>query len=197
MPPSTFHLCLALAICWLATIPQAHAQTASGGGLNEKARLQMEALRQEKESLTPAQRKIHTQLLHAARQAATGVAVAGVPSLHPNVALEADGRVKVKIKADVTEELLGVIKAQGGTVIASFPAVPRHLCHPAAGEPGTVAANPRWSSSTPRPRPLHNNGAHKKTSATQTDPAHAWIAQTQALQNGWSRRPPSMTRKAT
>ncbi len=87
-----------------------------------KVQRQLEAIRQDKESRTPAQKKIHTSLLYAAREATVGVALRSVPSLRSNVTQEADGRVKVKITAAVTPELLGVIKTQGGTVLASFPA---------------------------------------------------------------------------
>lgn len=84
---------------------------------------QKAALVQEKAALTSAQRKIASTLRHAATEAATaGKAVAGAPKLRSNAVLEADGRVRVKMKADVTPALLAYVKALGGTVTGSYPA---------------------------------------------------------------------------
>ena len=111
---------LGLLISLSAFCPRA-AQAQLSASAQANFRQQLEALRQEQSAQTPAQKKIHTQLWHAAEEARTGRASRAVPSLRAGVTMEADGRVKVRIKADVSSELLGFIKAQGGTVTASYP----------------------------------------------------------------------------
>ena len=43
------------------------------------------------------------------------------PSLEASLKFEKDGRVKVDIEADVSDDLLAAIKAGGGEVFGSFP----------------------------------------------------------------------------
>ena len=89
-----------------------------------RARLhaQIAAVAREQAALSPAQRKLASPLLYAAKEVATASpAVAGAPKLRSNTVLETDGRVRVKMKADVTPELLASIKALGGTVTQSYP----------------------------------------------------------------------------
>ena len=68
---------------------------------------QLDALHAEHEARTSTQKKIHTQLWRAAEQVRTGVASRAVSSLRANIDTEADGRVKVRLTAAVTPELLG------------------------------------------------------------------------------------------
>lgn len=89
---------------------------------NERTRQQLAALFQEKAARTPAQQKINTQLIFAARQRRSGFINRAVPRLQAAVNLEKDGRVKVDIDAVVTDELLAVLRAAGAEILESFPA---------------------------------------------------------------------------
>ena len=98
--------------------PAAHAQLSAPAQANFHR--QLESLHEEHEARTPAQKKIHAQLWRAAEQARTGVASRAVPSLRASIDTETDGRVKVRLTATVTPELLAFIKTQGGTVTSSY-----------------------------------------------------------------------------
>lgn len=82
---------------------------------------QIAALDDEKASRTPAQQKIDSQLLYAAKMF-RGLEVArGVPTLEVDVNLEDDGRVVVDITTMVNGEILKAIKANGGEVLVTSP----------------------------------------------------------------------------
>lgn len=89
--------------------------------LNNRTREQLAALFEEKAARTPAQQKMNTQLIFAARERRNGFVNKALPNLHADVKIEKDWRVKVDIKADVSDELLAAIKAAGGEVFGSFP----------------------------------------------------------------------------
>ena len=105
---------LVLTVSWVAS-PPVHAQ------MSASLQQQVDAVRMDRNSRTPTQKKIHSQLLYAARQATGAVALAGAPNLRSNVKAERDGRFKVKITAAVSPELLAAIKALGGSVLSSYP----------------------------------------------------------------------------
>ena len=90
-------------------------------GLAPEAINQMNALRQEKASRTPAQRKIDSALLYALKRKRHDPLLNQVPELSSTVEIAADGTTLVDIKATVTDELLNQIEGLGGTVINSFP----------------------------------------------------------------------------
>ncbi|HST20832.1 MAG TPA: neuroendocrine convertase 1, partial [Blastocatellia bacterium] len=86
--------------------------------ISESAQLQIKALLDEKESRTPAQQKIDSQLIYAGKMYRGQSIAAGIPTLEVNVGLESDGRVVVDITANVIDEkLLAGIKAAGGEVL--------------------------------------------------------------------------------
>jgi hypothetical protein len=105
---------LAVTVSWAAG-PVVHAQ------INPTFLQQIAAIHAERESRTPAQKKIHSQLLFAARQAAGLVPVPGAVKLRSSLRAESDGRFRVKITATVTPELLTTIHSMGGTVLNSYP----------------------------------------------------------------------------
>ena len=82
---------------------------------------QVETLMAEKAQRTPAQRKVSSHLLHAAR-IEQGEPIVGdvVPALSA-VEIGPDGTVTVDIRADVAPEVLARIDALGGSVINSVP----------------------------------------------------------------------------
>ncbi|MES1210874.1 MAG: hypothetical protein ABUL63_00940, partial [Acidobacteriota bacterium] len=89
--------------------------------LSASAIQQIQALDAEKASRTPAQKKIDSQLLYAAKMS-RGLAIApGVPALEVNVGADANGKVVVDISADVDEALLGVLGRMGVETSSVFP----------------------------------------------------------------------------
>ena len=82
---------------------------------------QIEAAMTEKAQRTPAQRKVSSQLLHAARIARGDELAGGAAARLTAVEVAADGTVAVDVRADVTPDLLARIDALGGTVLNSVP----------------------------------------------------------------------------
>lgn len=80
---------------------------------------QIQSLLQEKESRTPAQKKMGSQLLQAVREYRGEQMAANVQLEPANVSTDNRGLVKVDISAKVNDALLARIKALGGQII--FP----------------------------------------------------------------------------
>ena len=104
----------ALTVSW-GFCPPVHAQ------ISASLQQQVDAIRADRTSRTPAQKKIHSQLVDAARQAGGAAAPAGASGLRANLQTESDGRIKVKITAPVSQPLLDAITWLGGTVLSSYP----------------------------------------------------------------------------
>jgi hypothetical protein len=91
------------------------------GQISAGALKQIAALEKEKESRTPTQQKIDSQLLYADKMR-RGVPIAdGVPVQRVDLDKDDQGRILVDIKADVTDALLQFIKTLGGNVVNDFP----------------------------------------------------------------------------
>src|SRR6476620_4708209 len=91
------------------------AQASRPGGVNLQAQAQINAVLAEKAALTPAQRKIDSRLLHAKRRLARETSVPfDVP-----LARSSDGRVQLELRAEVTDELLTALAAQGVSIVAT------------------------------------------------------------------------------
>jgi hypothetical protein len=73
-----------------------------------------------KDSRTPAQQKIDSQLLYAIRRARHGAIAPGLETMAVGVELESDGGVLVDIGAHVTQKLADKIESLGGEVVSSF-----------------------------------------------------------------------------
>src|SRR6267378_8316564 len=78
----------------------------SGQAISESAMQQIEALIEEKESRTPAQRKINSQLLYAEKMARGEAIARNVQTLAVNVPTDSDGRLVVDITTTVSDSLL-------------------------------------------------------------------------------------------
>jgi hypothetical protein len=76
----------------------------------------MQTFQDEKESRTPAQKKINSQLLYALKQK-RGI-TKGVPTEPIKIELDREGRALVDINANVTTEVLAQIRKLGGAVIS-------------------------------------------------------------------------------
>jgi len=82
---------------------------------------QIAALRAEKESRTPIQRRLSSRLLHASRLR-RGLPIApGVPSQRTGIEVAADGTTLVDLRGRVGPALRAGIEALGGEVISSHP----------------------------------------------------------------------------
>ncbi|MEI8242801.1 MAG: Ig-like domain-containing protein [bacterium] len=109
--------CLTLALLSLPALLAA----ADVPAMADSARAQIHALQQEKARRTPAQHKLSSRLIYAARQRRGQPPAPGVTSLDPMVRYEADGRVLVDIGSDVTPAVLAAIAQAGGTVVTRVP----------------------------------------------------------------------------
>lgn len=92
------------------TIKVGAAQTSDSTQINATALQQMQSLEDEKASRTPAQRKINSQLLYAARMKRGEAIAAGVQTLDLDVGADSEGQVVVDISADVDDQLLDALK---------------------------------------------------------------------------------------
>jgi hypothetical protein len=70
----------------------------------------------EKRTRTPAQQKIDSQLLAAARSKRQGLA-----TTQADIVKDSMGRAEVDISAEVTDNLLETIRREGGEVVSSYP----------------------------------------------------------------------------
>ena len=96
-------------------------QPQSRDTLSPMAQAQINALLAEKESRTPAQQKIDSNLLDTMRMSKGQMVAEGIATIQTGIKVEADGRTTVEIIADVTDELLDQIRNFGGEVLTSFP----------------------------------------------------------------------------
>jgi hypothetical protein len=89
--------------------------------LSANALRQIQALEAEKESRTPAQRKIDSQLIYATKMN-RGLAIAsGVPTLEVNVGADDADRVVVDISAIIDDSLLATLSGMGVETSNVFP----------------------------------------------------------------------------
>src|SRR5262245_20128537 len=87
--------------------------------ISQSALGQIEALMREKESRTPEQKKIDSQLLYKLKQKRGEQIAPGLENLGAGVRETADGGVLLDIRAKVTPEVLGAIRQAGGEVISA------------------------------------------------------------------------------
>lgn len=121
--------CLAIAIAgrgtdflhWGASAEGPAAQE-SKVELSANALRQMETIATMKASLTPAQKKIDSQLIFATKQETGEMAALGLGSLQVDVQRdENSGKVLVDITADVSDAFIALLKAHGGEVVSAVP----------------------------------------------------------------------------
>src|ERR1700712_1334593 len=90
-----------------------HAQ----GQETQKTMNQIRLLLQEKETRTPVQRKISSQLLQAEREKRGKKMAEGLTLVPANVDADARGYINVDIRAAVSDSLLLAIRNMGGKII--------------------------------------------------------------------------------
>ncbi|MFL5805288.1 MAG: S8 family serine peptidase [Roseiflexaceae bacterium] len=97
-------------------------QAGQGGPVAAAAQQQIAALLADKRNRTPAQQKIDSNLLWRIKQMRREpIATTIVQSLRTQVALDVAGLTTVDMSANVSDALLGQIRALGGTVESAFP----------------------------------------------------------------------------
>src|SRR5262249_22246612 len=94
-------------------------QSPADKGISESALQQIQALIDEKESRTPAQQKIDSQLLYAMKMRQGQMIARGIEKLNTEVVTDDDGRTVVDISAFVTGGLLRRLRAAGAYVMYS------------------------------------------------------------------------------
>lgn len=99
------------------TAPQASGATE----ISPEAASQITALDRDKSQRTPAQQKIGSNLIYAARMAAGKDAAPGVRTLNTGVVVRPDRKVLVDIRARISSEVLEAVKSVGGEIVASYP----------------------------------------------------------------------------
>ena len=112
-------LLLPVAVAWPATgVARARGQEKGGGQqVNDEAARQMQEMYDEKESRTPAQKKLDSQLIYALKQKRGETR--GVPTQRIDLKPDAKGRVLVDITARVSARLLKKIRKLGGEVVST------------------------------------------------------------------------------
>jgi len=89
------------------------AASAPRNRVQVEALTQIQALEDEKESRSPAQQKIDSQLLYAIKMHRGESIASGVPTLDVDVGADDAGMVTVDITADIDDALLGTLKEMG------------------------------------------------------------------------------------
>lgn len=90
--------------------------------LDPRALEQIRELQKEKESRTPLERKLDSQLIYALKKIAKDPLFNKMPALRANMTIDANGLVIVDISAKITDDLLNAITGSGGKIISSVPA---------------------------------------------------------------------------
>jgi subtilisin-like proprotein convertase family protein len=130
-------------------------QQLDADGIAPEGLAQIQALLQEKETRTPAERKIDSQLIYA-RRMQQGLPVApGVQTVEVDVPHAADGHVIVDIKANVTANLLAQLEGVTGELVKTSPSdlqlhVSLDQIEAIAAQPDVVFIQPQQRAFTSR-----------------------------------------------
>ena len=137
--------------------PRASQQPGTGG-IAPEALAQIEALLREKETRSPVDRKIDSQLLYA-RRMQQGLPIApGVQTLHVDLPYADDGHVIVDVKGRMTTSLLARVNGLSREVVAlSSTDLQVHVdldqVQTIAAQPDVVFVQPRQGARTSRAPP--------------------------------------------
>jgi hypothetical protein len=124
--------------------------------LSATALSQIQALIAEKEARTPEQLKLDSQLIYAAKMRRGEAVANGVNALETDVEIDEKGFTSVEIRAEVTPEILSLIRKQGGTVTRAFAFSETIEARLPIDRIETLAANPGVRFITPPARSLVN-----------------------------------------
>ncbi len=123
--------------------------------ISAEAAQEIQALLEEKAARTPAQRKVSSQLIYAAKQRRGEPLARGVGSLQLLAAADANNGMLVDIAADVTPQVLTGIVDLGGTVISNFPPYRAIRAWLPIDALESLAALPDVTAIRPAARPMH------------------------------------------
>ena len=112
---------LSIAINLTASSSRVAARTApqDANGISAEALAQIDALLREKETRSPAERKIDSQLLYAMRMQQGREVAPGVPTLDVYVPRADDGHVVVDVKGRFTADLMVQLNAMSNEIVSS------------------------------------------------------------------------------
>jgi hypothetical protein len=127
------------------------------GQISDSALKQISALEVEKTRRTPIQQKIDTQLLYANKMTHGEAIAKGVATQRVDLDKDAQGRILVDIKANVTDELLQFIETGGGKIINSFPKYKAIRAGVPLASIENVAARTEVAFVRPAVRAMNNN----------------------------------------
>ena len=138
-----------------ATVDTSGTITEGEALIRHSAARQIDALLQDKQTRTAAQKKISSKLLYTVRMLAGLPAAPGVPSLETGVDVDDEGNVFVDITAHVSGHFLTQLKEQGAFVYGSYPSynsvramVPAASLEIIANWPDVVFIRPRQEAMT-------------------------------------------------
>src|SRR4029079_9517744 len=104
-------------VAWLVCVLLlGNADAAGVAGVSANALAQIRSLQAEKQSRTPAQQKLDSQLIYAARRSQGRAIVPGVANLVIGAEVRPDGKCLVDIHGAVARPLLEAIVAMGGEI---------------------------------------------------------------------------------
>ena len=146
-------------------------KTVDASGISHFAAAQMRALQQEKESRTPAQQKIDSNVLYTERMLQGQSAAPGVPYLETGIVLDANDNIIVDMVANVSDALLGQLSAVGASILYTNPAMRSIRAVIAPGKIEGIAASPDVLFISPR-QESGNNVVHLKPSGSVTGGVH-------------------------
>jgi subtilisin-like proprotein convertase family protein len=162
VPPATAITLAAVVIATLAASGPARGAQAPGDRADSRAAEQIAALQAAKLAFTPAERKLDSGLLAAARLAAGRPVAPGVPSLRPTVPTTG-GIVSVVVRGRVTPALVDLVGRLGGRVTRTdaaagllFASLPVTRATALAASPDVRSARPDLPQSLTasiKPRP--------------------------------------------
>lgn len=138
------------------TSRQVSENSANGSSaMSPAAARQINALIQDKQTRTPAQRKLSSKLIYTARMLQGLPAAPGVDSLETGVEVDDEGKVLVDITAEVTDSFLRQLKGEGAYIYSSHPAyhsvralVPAARLETIAAWPSVIFIRPKQEAMT-------------------------------------------------
>lgn len=132
-----------LPISRLPVITRPFPQKGDEPEIGPEAAKQIEALMQEKDSRTPAQNKIDSQLLYKQKMLAGQPIAEGVTKLDTGVSIDNTGGTEVDIRANVDDELLVKLSELNAIIIDSAPQYRSIIVRMPLDQLETIAAMPQ------------------------------------------------------
>ncbi|HSS20901.1 MAG TPA: Calx-beta domain-containing protein [Pyrinomonadaceae bacterium] len=166
--------------------------TPGSGKIDETAAQQIQSLLEEKESRTPAQQKIDSQLLYAIKTHRGESISSRVQKLTVNVGVDEDGKVTADITAIIDDKLLTALREMKVEIVSSFPQYHALRVIASLDQLETIAAFPQVRFIQPR-----QEGLYSQAPAGTQQPAEAQLPPyPPTLSAGWKSRSGNLTSRA-